>query len=632
MTAVAEEQTPAIASSTQPAVGAPAVGKSSDLAAGLRAAVAQCRTIESYYREVFERVAEAFGAPCGAFRLDHQTGVTKDDFFKMAGDARSWKRILRGFLMKTAQDRVPRARLVETPRAGTFAVLAVAMAEGISNVQGAMALVVPCSHPEAASARLSELRSAIVLADTLAQTARAQPAEPDGPSRSDLTAAVRAGQYADLDAFCFTLVNDLKNRFGFTKVALGRVHRHRVKILAISGFDDLYPRSPGSRQIAQAMEECCDAGHIVAFQIGKGAFSTGHALHRAWHDASAHSPVASIPLEHDGRCVAVLSVRNPSGRPLSEDILRRVQQMVQPLVPGLLLLERAHRSVLRHAWDAARDGARALLGPGHVARKVMLAAGVALAAWVVFGTQAYRIHVPCTVAPARLHQLTAPFESRLASVSVRPGDRVEKDMVVARFDTAPLELERARLLAERRVAELKLKDAVAANDVAAAGQARAEWAMVESRLAAVEWKLARSAVRAPFDGVVLDGDLVPKIGDVIPLGEPLMQVGSTDEWRVELHVPAFAAADLRPGQRGWFATTARPHEAQPFTVSRISGATRVVDGKNVVVVEARLLETPPNWVRAGMRGVAQIDAGNKPIWWVWTHRTLDRIRLWLWQL
>jgi hypothetical protein len=31
-----------------------------------------------------------------------------------------------------------------------------------------------------------------------------------------------------------------------------------------------------------------------------------------------------------------------------------------------------------------------------------------------------------------------------------------------------------------------------------------------------------------------------------------------------------------------------------------------------------------------MTGLAQIDVGHRRILWIWTHRVIDSVRLWLW--
>ena len=44
----------------------------------------------------------------------------------------------------------------------------------------------------------------------------------------------------------------------------------------------------------------------------------------------------------------------------------------------------------------------------------------------------------------------------------------------------------------------------------------------------------------------------------------------------------------------------------------------------------RLDDAAEPWWRPGMSGLAQIDAGDRPILWIWTHRLVDRLRMWWW--
>jgi len=39
---------------------------------------------------------------------------------------------------------------------------------------------------------------------------------------------------------------------------------------------------------------------------------------------------------------------------------------------------------------------------------------------------------------------------------------------------------------------------------------------------------------------------------------------------------------------------------------------------------------PAEWLRPGMEGIAKLDVGSKPVYWILTHRIADKLRLWLW--
>ena len=609
-----------------------------DVCQALRSAAAEHANTAGFYRKAFDLIVASFDAPCGAIRVNLQSGVVEDHAFRAAGDPEPWKKLCRGLMLRVSDDGVPRARMVWSLEAeGRFAVLAMPLGEACPQVGGSLALVVPCGHPELAESRLRELRAVVTLMDTLAARLRAPSGTPAGPTEQHaLTAAARTGAFETVHEFAFSIVNSLKNKFGFEQVCLGRARHGRVRMLAMSGFDNLYPRSPGTRQIEQAMEECVDAGEIICFQFDANwagrPVSTGHRLHRAWHHATGNAAVASIPLMFREQCVAVLSLRNPSGRPFQRGQLEKIEEMVGALVPGLRLLERAERSLRRHLSDAVVGTWRALLSPGAWGRKVALLGALAAGLWFVFGTQRYVVTVPCEVVPAEVRHISAPFEGILAAAKVEPGAIVAAGDELARLDTTDLEVERAQWEAERRIAQLDLARALAAKDVAGAGQAQARIAIADNELELVAWKFQRAVLRAPADGIVLDGDLAPRVGDVVERGEPLVRFAPRREWRVRIDAPESVVVHLRPGQAGWFATRARPDRPEPLVVEQVSGSSSVMGGRNVYRVKASVRDVPPQWVRSGMRGVARIDTGRRPVWWIWLHRIIDRTRLQLWKL
>ena len=609
-----------------------------DLCRALRDAASTCASMESFYRSAFDLIVTTFDVPSGALRVDLRSGVVDDQVFRTSGDPEPWKQLCHSLLFKVASDGVPRARMVwSLEREHRFAAMAMPLGETCKAVSGALAIVVPCEQPALAEAKLRELRAIVSLTDTLAiNIGSQQPVARNAGARHAVTSAARAASYQSLHEFSFAIVNNLKNKFGLEQVALGRVGRNRVRLLCISGFDDLYPRSPGTRHIEQAMEECVDAGHIVCYQTevawsGRSA-ATGHRIHRQWHDASGNAAVASIPIIDAGRCVAVLSLRHADGRPFDRSQLEKIEEMVTPLAGGLVLLERAERTLVRHVTDQLQGVVHGTLVRGAYVRKAALLAVMLFGLWLAFGTQSYQVSIPCEVVPSEVRHITAPFQGTLASAGVKPGDKVRAGTVIARFDTTDLQIELDRIESERRIAELDLARAMALHDVESAGRARARVAIAQSQADLIAWKIDRSVIRAPVDGVILDGKLAPRVGDVMDRGEPLVRMAPDNDWSVRIYAPEFAVVHLRKGQQGYFTTQARPDTSQAIVIERIGGSTDIVNGKNVFAVESRVRGGTPPWVRAGMRGVARVDTGRRAVWWVWAHRICDHIRLQLWKL
>src|SRR5207253_1031694 len=106
----------------------------------------------------------------------------------------------------------------------------------------------------------------------------------------------------------------------------------------------------------------------------------------------------------------------------------------------------------------------------------------------------------------------APFQGYVAQASVRAGDTVRKGQLLATLDDRDLKLERTRWDAEREQAEGKYRDALAKHDRSATRVLAAQLAQAEAQLALTDEKLARTRLVAPFDAVVVSGDLSQLLG------------------------------------------------------------------------------------------------------------------------
>ena len=113
------------------------------------------------------------------------------------------------------------------------------------------------------------------------------------------------------------------------------------------------------------------------------------------------------------------------------------------------------------------------------------------------------------------------------------------------------------------------------------------------------------------------------------MGEALLEFVPESDWSIELQVPEATVTELEVGFEGRFACNARPGEPLNFKIGRIRPSSEARDGKNFFIAEA-IVEDNPAWMRAGMQGVAQIDAGERRLWWVATHRIINYLRLTFW--
>ncbi|UCE87648.1 MAG: efflux RND transporter periplasmic adaptor subunit, partial [Deltaproteobacteria bacterium] len=212
---------------------------------------------------------------------------------------------------------------------------------------------------------------------------------------------------------------------------------------------------------------------------------------------------------------------------------------------------------------------------------------------------------------------------------VRAGDVVREGDLLATLDDRELSLERVRWASQLEQLLKQYRQALAERDAAQVAILTAQVDQARAQLALVEDQLAKTRIEAPFDGVVVTGDLSQELGAPVQRGEVLFEVAPLDDYRVVLQVDERDIEELVTGQTGTLAFTAFPDESFPFSVEKITPVSAPGEGRNTFRVEAVLDETPPR-LRPGMEGVGKVEVDRRRLLWIWTHEAVDWVRLKLW--
>jgi len=134
---------------------------------------------------------------------------------------------------------------------------------------------------------------------------------------------------------------------------------------------------------------------------------------------------------------------------------------------------------------------------------------------------------------------------------------------------------------------------------------------------------------APFDGVVVNGDLSQSLGAPVERGEVLFEVAPLDGYRIILEVDERDVSQIAVGQRGQLALTGFPDATLLMVVEKITPVSSTDEGRNYFRVEAMLSE-PSSLLRPGMEGIGKIDIEQRKLAWIWTHKLVAWARLWFW--
>jgi hypothetical protein len=591
---------------------------------------------QAFLRKVMDSIGEHFNSPFARISLEASQGNNVLTFASSEAAEEVWAKRCAGPMLDSRYRNQPASRVYHDSNASKdLAIIACPVSFSSDACQGSIAVVVDYESDERMASRIQELQTIVSMAATMALDIGPQRRKVSEASSSDPNAAAKVAGYQSVAEFGFAIVNNLKVKLGCESVSFGLVRSNRVRLICISGASFVDPRSTGTHQIEQVMDEALDSDEICCVQTeqdSKKVSNTYYLLHRDWHAASGGAAVASIPLKVDGKCIAILSLRHVPGQTFSIEQLEKVRDLAAPLIPGVVLLDRADRSLRDQALFGLQVWFSETLCADTWTRRVMMGAVVALLTFVSVGKQTYYLSAPATIMPMEEREIAAPFEGTLSRVLVKPGDSVKAGQTLFTMDTKQLMLDLKQSTADRAAAEMESVQGSAEGDATRAAIARAKADAAAGLAAKIEQKILMANVRAPGDGVILSGDLERRLGEPVSVGTPLLVFAPLGRWKVVVESPEFAADYLAPGQTGSFSAHAKPAISIPLAIDQVRASAEAREGKNVILADAIVTRTGESWVRSGMQGTSRIDIGKHPVWWVWGHRLIDRVRIRMWSL
>ncbi|HEX9431383.1 MAG TPA: HlyD family efflux transporter periplasmic adaptor subunit [Burkholderiales bacterium] len=438
-----------------------------------------------------------------------------------------------------------------------------------------------------------------------------------------------AQEHSALAPAAMALVNELATKTGADRVSLGLQSRGRLELRAISRTAWFDRKTQLVETIENAMEESIDQHAALAYPPAPAVRGKVIVAQRDLAARAGAAAVLTVPLASRGRAIGALTFERNQGAGFdlaTIELCQAVGELLGPLLEGKLEAERWLHG--RAAREAAAWGEK-LADPRRPALKVGLVLVVVALVFFVFVDGVLRIPAKTVVEGAVQRAAVAPFQGYVSEAAVRAGDTVQKGQLLAALDDRDLKLERVRWDSEREQAERKYREALAKHDRSASRVLAAQLAQAEAQLALTDEKLARTRLVAPFDAVVVSGDLSQQLGAPIDQGKVLFELAPLDAYRVVLQVDERDIAYLRPGQRGEVALTGLIGAPLGFKVKSITSVSTPQEGRNFFRVEAEL-DAAPAGVRPGMEGVGKIAAGERRLVWIWTRNFVNWLRLSLW--
>ncbi len=501
--------------------------------------------------------------------------------------------------------------------------IAVPISRG-AHVLGAVAVDVADAKQTEAQVAVELLRLGTVWLELLGQSEAAK-----APLVMALELVGVALAHQPLRAAATAVATELATRLDLERVSVGFLRRGQVRVEALSHsarFDD---KANLIRDLSLAMDEAADQDATIAYP--EPADSPPRITHAPEQIVRRHGAASgcTTPIVDGGRIVGALTFERVHGASFDAETLDFYEGLTSVVGPVLAVQRAAGARLLERGREVVGMHTRRLIGAHHTTIRVAAAAAVGILLVLALVKGDFRITARATLEGRVQRAIVAGVEGYIAEAQARAGDVVRQGQLLGRLDDRDLALERTKWSGRREQLQREYRQALAMHDRIEVNILSAKLAQATAQLRLVNENLARLQLIAPFDGIVVSGDLSQLLGSPVEKGELLFEVAPLDGYRTILEVDERDIAHVEAGQAVELGLSALPGEPLSLTVERVSPVATAKDGRNYFRVEAAL-EHPTESLRPGMEGVAKIQVDRRRLLWIGTHRMLDWLRLWTW--
>ena len=428
-----------------------------------------------------------------------------------------------------------------------------------------------------------------------------------------------------------SFVNQLAVHFGCSSVGLGLLKSREIKLYSLSNNARFEPQSQSVLALTAAMNEAVDQERILIFPPGDDGRSApitrAHADLAREHEVGA---LMTIPLNSGDRLIGALTLERQH-LPFDLETAKLCQFIAMAAGPILELKRENDRGPLSLLTDWIRRHWEKLFGTGQLQYKT---AGILLVAALLLLTMVesdYRVSADAILEGRMQRVVVSPVDGYIASADVRPGDVVRQAAILGTLDDKDIKLEQLKWANQLQQHQREYREAMALHDPTKVSILSAQIGQAEAQIAMLNEKLAKITISAPFDSVVLDGDLSQSLGSPVSRGDMLFKLAPLTDYRLILNVDEKNFAEIMPGQTGKLVLSSLPRDNFPITIEKTTPVSVAKEGRNSFRVEAKL-ETGAGQesLRPGMKGIGKIEIGRRRISWILSHALLDWLRLWTW--
>ena len=416
---------------------------------------------------------------------------------------------------------------------------------------------------------------------------------------------------------------------GCERVSIGMRQGRRMQLFAVSNSSEIDRKMTLTRLIEGAMEEAVFQKEIICYPEGDDSRQICKE-HEALSRQQTMASVITLPLTRGNEVVGAMTCERAADRAFTSEDQDFFKGIAGLSGPALITRFDNDQPLFTKVRRSAMETLGRLFGTRHLAAKLFVFCLIALLYPLFTLEITYRLSADTVLEGAVQRAVVVPFNGYISEAPKRAGDLVSEGETLCTLDSRDLTLEKVGAFSKYRQIERQYQEAMAQHDRAMAGILKARLAQTQSEIDLLDAQLARTRLSAPFDGLIVSGDLSQRLGSAVEQGDIVFQITPLNEYRVILKVDERKITDVAEGLHGELVLSSLPSKIYPFVVTKMTPFTVAQEGRNYFRVEARL-EKIDNSIRPGMEGVGKIKIDERPAITVWTRSFLDWLRLTAWK-
>lgn len=425
------------------------------------------------------------------------------------------------------------------------------------------------------------------------------------------------------------LVDDLCLRFDASRVSIGWQFNGYVSPKAISHVEDFLKSSYSSKALEAIYEESYEQDSEIFYPEDENSDLITNA-HKLYLKDNKLFAMYTFPIRLENEIIAVINFEMKE-KELSQSELETIRLALNLIAPILNNIYKSDQNLIKKTITKLEKTAKNFFGAENTLIKLSSVLVSILFLWIMFGKLEYKVESLTNLQTDNIAYVSAPFDGIVEEVFIDSGDSIEKNDSLLSFDNKELILKKLEINANIIRYDTEAEKARSQRKLADMQIALAKKEQAVSNLKKLDYFLNKAHLKAPFDGIVIEGDKEKLLGSPFSKGDILIQIANPTDLYAKLKVQEEYIDEIKVGQTAQLNLLSRPHEYFTVKIEKIIPMANVDDQSgNVFTVKVVFIDEVQDWMRPGMSGIAKIKIEQRPVYWILTHKISDFFHMHIW--